>query len=103
MSKAEVERFVKETNADKSIHEEVQSLLGDEKALVAWANERGYDFSLDDLTAFVEENKAQLKEEDLDQVAAGTGEPGVQQTMVVAPELGPVLQIQNLTVVVVSG
>ena len=103
MSKAEVERFVKETNADKGVHEKIKSLLGDEKALVAWANENGYDFTLDELTAFVEENKAKLKEEDLDKVAAGTGEPGVAETAVVAPMISPLQQVQNLTVVVVSG
>ncbi len=51
------------------MHDEVRSLLGDVKALVAWAKDKGCDFSEDEYTAFVEEHKAQLKVEDLDKVA----------------------------------
>lgn len=95
MSKVEVERFVKEINADSSVHEEVNSLVGNVEKLVAWAKAKGFDFSADEYTAFIEEHKATLDEEDLDKIAGGAA-----PSITVGPS--PIIGVKTVTEVVTT-
>ena len=56
--------------------EEVENLDPGIEVTVAWANEHGYSFSLEELVAHIEAEKARLSDEDLDAVAGGVGGTG---------------------------
>lgn len=75
MSVAELERFENDVHSDTSLMKEVKAAGTDEKAVVAFAKSKGYDFTLEELLDYVEKRKALLSDEDLDKVAGGAGDP----------------------------
>jgi predicted ribosomally synthesized peptide with nif11-like leader len=68
---SEIERLVGDIQNHARLQEEAKGLGTDPKALVEWANGKGYEFSLDELNAYAEAQLAELSEEELEQVAGG--------------------------------
>ena len=80
MSAGEIQRFNEEAKANPKILEELKAIGDDLEKVVAYANKRGYQFSMDDANA---SGSAELDEEDLDKVAGGGGAVGIALLMVV--------------------
>lgn len=77
MSKADVERFVADLNSDAALLEEVKAAAGSLGKVVDTAKAKGYDISLDEAKAYIEEQaKQELSDEQLDAVAGGKGPGG---------------------------
>ena len=73
MSQSEVERFAGAVRADKTLQDELKKAAVSNEAIVDFAKSKGYDVTLNEVVAFVEERKATLSAEDLDKVAGGKG------------------------------
>lgn len=71
MSKENVERFAEVVRADKGLQEEVKRVATSPDALVQMAVAHGYDITLDEITAYIQNRKAKLSFEDLEKVAGG--------------------------------
>jgi predicted ribosomally synthesized peptide with nif11-like leader len=71
MSKAEIERFVKDVKTDTALQAEIKKAGSDPQAFVALAKKKGYDFTVDELKKHAENKKGELSQEDLDKVAGG--------------------------------
>ena len=67
----EIERLAADIKTDEKLLEEAKGLGTDTDAIVTWANERGYDFSIEELDSHIEEQTAQLSEDELNDVAGG--------------------------------
>jgi len=80
---SEIERLIEDIQKDAALMKEVESFGGEPEALVKWANERGYAFSLQELQVHIEAQNAQLTDDDLDKVAGGI------RVTTVAPRIGP--------------
>ncbi|MEQ8766381.1 MAG: Nif11-like leader peptide family natural product precursor [Planctomycetota bacterium] len=78
---AELKRFDEAVKSDPNMQEEIKSAVKDNQGLVSFANERGYNFTLDDLNGAASE----LNPEDLDQVSGGAGAPPAVVIVIVAP------------------
>ncbi|MEQ8766382.1 MAG: Nif11-like leader peptide family RiPP precursor [Planctomycetota bacterium] len=76
---AELKRFDEAVKSDPKMQEEIKTAVKDNQGLVSFANERGYNFTLDDINGAA----AELNPEDLDQVSGGAGMPAVVVVMVV--------------------
>ncbi len=71
MSVSEIERFGKDIEANAVLKEDLIKAGTAEEAIVSFANDKGYDFTADELKAEVEKKKADLSDEELEKVAAG--------------------------------
>jgi predicted ribosomally synthesized peptide with nif11-like leader len=101
MSIAELERFEKDVHTDTALMTEVKAAGTDEKAVVAFAKSKGYDFTVEELLEYVKKAKASLSDEDLDKVAGGAA-PTVEQVVMINPVTVSQIQTQTQTVVVVE-
>ncbi len=70
MSVSEIERFKKDVTENTALKEEFIQAGTAEEAVVSFASGKGYDFTVDELKAEIEEKKANLSNEDLEKVAA---------------------------------
>ncbi|MEQ8766380.1 MAG: Nif11-like leader peptide family RiPP precursor [Planctomycetota bacterium] len=68
---AELKRFDEAVQSDAKLQEEIKGTVKDNQGLVSFANERGYDFTLEDLNGAASE----LNPQDLDQVSGGSNVP----------------------------
>lgn len=71
MSKDEVARFSNDVKNNPELQAEFKHTGTDMDAFVSLANEKGYDFSADDVKAHAAEKSGELSDEQLDQVAGG--------------------------------
>lgn len=69
MSKEELGRFTKEVEENEALKAEVVKLGTDGEAIVKFAQEKGYDISMEDLEQAKKD--AELSDTDLDNVAGG--------------------------------
>lgn len=90
MSKADIERFVADLNSDAALLEEVKAAAGSLSKVVDVAKAKGYDITVDEAKAYIEEQaKQELSDEQLDAVAGGkTGGGGGIPVMGVVPIMG---------------
>ncbi len=77
---SEIDRLVDDLKNNDALLEEVENLAPGMEATVAWANERGYTFSLDEMVAHIEEENAELSDDDLDAVAGGVANMATMNT-----------------------
>ena len=73
MSRPELERLIEDVKADKGLQEKIKSIHPSNESIVEWANEHGYDISLDELDAYIREQKGELTDEELKKVVGGRG------------------------------
>ncbi|WP_434133337.1 Nif11-like leader peptide family RiPP precursor [Sporomusa sphaeroides] len=66
---SEIQRFNKDLNENKEMLEEVKNAGNDLAKIVAYANAKGYNFTVAELEASA--TSAELSEEQLDKVAGG--------------------------------
>ncbi len=66
---SQIERFNKDLSTNKEMLEEVKALGNDLDKIVAYANSKGYNFTVEDIKA----EQGELSEQDLDKVAGGGG------------------------------
>ncbi|MDI9494142.1 MAG: Nif11-like leader peptide family RiPP precursor [Bacillota bacterium] len=66
---SQIERFNKDLSTNKEMLEEVKALGNDLDKIVAYANSKGYNFTVEDIKA----KQGELSEQDLDKVAGGGG------------------------------
>ena len=71
MSKEEVDRFAADVKGNGEMQEQVKNLGSDAAGIVSLANEKGYDFTEEELRAYAEEKKGELSDEQLKKVAGG--------------------------------
>ena len=67
---SEIKRFNKDLSENKGMLEEVRKIGNDVPKIVAYANSKGYTFTVADVEASAK--KGELSEEQLDKVAGGT-------------------------------
>ncbi len=67
----EIERLVTDLDHNNALLGEAESLAPGLEVTVAWANEKGYAFSVEELVTHIEEENAQLSDEDLDAISGG--------------------------------
>lgn len=65
----QIERFNKDLSTNKEMLEAVKALGNDVAKIVAYANSKGYNFSVADIKA----KQGELSEQELDKVAGGNG------------------------------
>lgn len=68
---SELERFSKDVNGNNEMLEAVKSIGNDVAKIVAYANSKGYKFTVADVEANTQ--KGELSEKQLDKVAGGAG------------------------------
>ncbi len=112
MSIAELNRFEKDVHSNSALMEEVKKAGTDENAVVAFAKSKGYDFTLEELLAYVDKRKATLSDEALDKIAGGTGQTTevvavvsgeqVEQVVMINPVVTGTSQIQAVQEVAVT-
>jgi len=71
MSQSELDRFISDVKRSEKLQEELKAAGAGAGAIVKVATGKGYDFSADELKAFVETKKGELSEEQLEKVAGG--------------------------------
>lgn len=71
MSQEELKRFSKDLKSDQALQDEAKASGTSPEDVTKMANAKGYDFSVEELTAAAEKSKGELSEEDLDKVAGG--------------------------------
>jgi predicted ribosomally synthesized peptide with nif11-like leader len=69
MSALEITRFNKDISENMEMLEALKNIGNDVQEIVAYANSKGYDFTVADVEASVQ--KGELSEEQLDKVAGG--------------------------------
>ncbi len=70
MSAAQIERFNKDICENKEMQEEIKAIGNDLVKIVAFANYKGYEFTVADVEAIAKQRE-ELSEEQLDNVAGG--------------------------------
>jgi predicted ribosomally synthesized peptide with nif11-like leader len=97
MSATELTRFVTDMHADAGLRERLERESASIEALVAAARARGYDFSLDELTAILRDARSgaagELTDEHLDGVRGGLAVTAV--TAILIGVLLPAVQTQG--------
>lgn len=68
---SEVERFSKDVNENKEMLDAVKSIGNDVAKIVAYANSKGYKFTVADVKSSAKQGE--LSEKQLDKVAGGAG------------------------------
>ena len=105
MSQSEVERFAGAVRADKALQDELKKAAVSNEAIVDFAKSKGYDVTLNEVVAFVEERKATLSAEDLDKVAGGkkksvtasvTNVEGVAEAIALAVSVTTTVEVQDV-------
>ena len=105
MSQSEVERFAGAVRADKALQDELKKAAVSNEAIVDFAKSKGYNVTLNEVVAFVEERKATLSAEDLDKVAGGkkksvtasvTNVEGVTEAIALAVSVTTVVEVQDV-------
>lgn len=66
---SQIEKFNKDLTTNKEMMEAVKALGNDVEKIVAYANSKGYSFTVEDVKA----KQGELSEEELDKVAGGNG------------------------------
>jgi predicted ribosomally synthesized peptide with nif11-like leader len=69
MSTPEIERFSKDVAGNESLRGELKAIGTDKGAIVAFANSKGYKFSLQEMDALAQ--SYELSDQDLQNVAGG--------------------------------
>jgi predicted ribosomally synthesized peptide with nif11-like leader len=69
MKMSQIERFNQDLSTNKKMLEEVKALGNDLDKIVAYANSKGYNFTVADIKA----KQGELSEQELDKVAGGNG------------------------------
>ena len=69
----EIERLVADLEKDVGLAREASAHGANLEALAGWASRLGYDFTLAELSAFLESSPAELGEDELERVTGGTG------------------------------
>jgi len=78
-----VKKFYDALSSDETMRDRAKALNGEQKdeatvaaEIVAFAKSEGYDFTAEDLTAFVSTQKTELSDEELEAVAGGVYKSG---------------------------
>ena len=66
----EIKRFNEDVKENKEMLEEIKAIGNDLEKVVEYANDKGYDFTVEDLESKVD-NNSELSEEQLEEVAGG--------------------------------
>jgi predicted ribosomally synthesized peptide with nif11-like leader len=66
---SEIKRFSEDLGKNKEMMEEIRNFGSDVAKIVAYANSKGYNFTVAD----IDSQKSELSEEQLDKVAGGGG------------------------------
>ncbi len=69
MSNSEIERFSKDVAANESLRNELKAVGTGKAAIVAFANAKGYNFSVNDVESLA--GTHELSDQDLEKVAGG--------------------------------
>lgn len=81
MSMTEVERFSADIRSDEALQDSAKGLGTDVDAFIKLANDKGYDFTKDELVehakALSENAETKLDDDDLDKVAGGAIVSGI--------------------------
>ena len=78
MSQSELERFIADVKANKEMQEDLKKGEASVEAVVKYAKEKGYDFTVEELKAYVETKKSELSEEELEKIAGGIAAAAIQ-------------------------
>ncbi|MBL6934073.1 MAG: Nif11-like leader peptide family RiPP precursor [Alphaproteobacteria bacterium] len=74
MSQADIERFVSDLNSDTGMMDELKSGSTGLASVVEFAGGKGYDISIDEAKAYIQEQaKQELSDDQLDGIAGGKG------------------------------
>lgn len=68
-AREEVERLAKDVENNDALHQKLKAFGTDQDAVIRYANEQGYDFTMDDMNAIA--SKGELSEVQLEGVAGG--------------------------------
>jgi len=68
---SEIERFGKDLAADEALLDELKKVGTDHAAIVAFANAKGYQFTVEDVKGLENLASYELSEEELEKVAGG--------------------------------
>ena len=71
MSKAEIERFTNDVKTNKKLQEEVKAKATSIRSVTDFAKSKGYDFSAEEVQAYVRAQGKELSDEQLDAVTGG--------------------------------
>ncbi len=71
MSIEEIKRFNDDAANKSELQEGMKGFGTDLDALIAFANDKGYDFSKEELLEFAKNKQGELSEDELDKVAGG--------------------------------
>lgn len=77
MSEDQLQQFLRVVAEDQMLQEKLKQ-ASDFEAVIATAQEAGYDISQADLTRYQESRGAELGDQELEQVAGGAGDIGAQ-------------------------
>jgi predicted ribosomally synthesized peptide with nif11-like leader len=75
MSSPEQNRFLEDVRKDPRLLDETRTLLRDPGAALRWAEEKGYQLTLEDIHELLDSDR-ELSDDDLDQAAGGEDEWG---------------------------
>ena len=107
MSIQEIKRFNEDVVKDEALQAELKEVGSDVGKLIEIANTKGYDFSEEDLKEAAKKGSGELTDDQLDDVAGGTGSQdyGSVIAVVVGPIAGPISgpAAFPMTIVVVVG
>ena len=82
MSQADVEKFVSDLQSDSGLLEEVRQSAGGLQSVVDLAKSKGYDVTLDEAKAYVQDQAKQtLSDDQLDAIAGGKGHHSTTSTV----------------------
>ena len=74
MSQADIERFVADLNSDAGMMDELKGGSTGLASVVEFAGGKGYDISIDEAKAYIQEQaKQELSDDQLDSIAGGKG------------------------------
>ncbi len=71
MSQEELKRFSEDLKTNQELQDAAKAAGTSAEAVTKMANDKGYDFTVEELTAAAEKSKGELSEEQLDKVAGG--------------------------------
>ncbi|MFA7083541.1 MAG: Nif11-like leader peptide family RiPP precursor [Arcobacteraceae bacterium] len=66
-----IEKFLTDVNEKKEFQDELKVIGNDIEKITLFANSKGYEFKSSDLQSFIDTNKGELSDGELDGVAGG--------------------------------
>ncbi|MFA7083533.1 MAG: Nif11-like leader peptide family RiPP precursor [Arcobacteraceae bacterium] len=71
MTQSNIEKFMSDAEKNKELQAELKAMGNDIEKITHCANAKGYAFSVSDFKSFIETNKDELSDEELESVAGG--------------------------------